>query len=128
TLWNQPPALTLDYNAGLISPPFKPVDDDRLTENDVSVKREYGSYPATAVLEEGELSVLPPEEGGVGRYDTEYTYSLYTDEQAAQVAYMRLHLGTYAGVRYTRITLNLANERVFAHVDDILRVDVGDKI
>jgi hypothetical protein len=128
TLWNQPPALVLDYSAGLISAPFRPVDDDKLTENDVSVRREYGSVPATAVLEEGELSVQPPEDGGVGRYDTEHTYSLYTDDQAQQVAAMRLHLGTYAGVRYTRITLNLANPRVYAMVDDILRLDVGDKV
>jgi hypothetical protein len=128
TLWNQPPALVLDYSAGLISPPFRPVDDDRLTENDVSVKREYGSVPAREVLEEGPLSVLPPEDGGVGRYDTSHTYSLYTDDQAAQVAGMRLHLGTYAGVRYTRLTLNLANSRVYEHIDDILRLDVGDKI
>ncbi|MGP4084183.1 hypothetical protein [Streptomyces sp. KR55] len=128
TLWNQPPALTLDFSAGLISPPFKPVDDDKLTENDVSVKREYGSVPARQVLEEGDLSVLDPEQGGVGRYDRAYTYSLETDAQADQVAHMRLHLGTYNGVRYTRITLNLANSRVFALIDDILRVDVGDKL
>ncbi|MBJ6633373.1 hypothetical protein [Streptomyces sp. I5] len=128
TLWNQPPGLTLDFAAGLLSPPFRPVDDDKLTENDVSVRREYGSYPATAVLEEGPLSVQPPEAGGVGRYDTAYTYSLYTDDQAEHIAGMRLHLGTYAGVRYTRLTLNLANDRVFALIDDILRLDVGDKI
>lgn len=128
TLWNQPPALTLDFSAGLISAPFRPVDDDKLTENDVSVKREYGSVPAREVLEEGPMSVLDPEDGGVGRYDKAYTYSVETDAQARQVAGMRVHLGTYAGVRYTRITLNLANERVYALIDDILRVDVGDKI
>lgn len=128
TLWNQPPALVLDYSAGLISPPFRPVDDDRLTENDVSVQREFGALPAREVLEEGELSVQAPEDGGVGRYDTSHTYSLHTDGQAWQVAGMRLHLGTYAGVRYTRLTLNLANERVYALIDDILRLDVGDKL
>jgi len=128
TLWNQPPALVLDYSEGLISPPFRPLDDDRLTENDVSVKREYGSVPAREVLEDGALSVLPPEDGGVGRYDTSHTYSLETDAQAAQVAGMRLHLGTYDGVRYTRLTLNLANARVFEYIDEILRLDVGDKI
>lgn len=128
TLWNQPPGLILDFEAGLISPPFKPVDDDKLTENDVSVRREFGQLPAREVLEDGELSVRDPEDGGVGRYDSAYTYSVQTDAQARQVAGMRLHLGTYAGVRYTRITLNLANERVFQHIDDILRLDVGDKL
>ncbi|MYS74174.1 hypothetical protein GTY88_27695 [Streptomyces sp. SID5926] len=127
TLWNQPPALTLDYAAGVIAAPFRPVDDDKLTENDVQVKRQYGALPARQVLEEGPLSVQDPP-NGVGRYDNEYTYSLKTDAQAVQVAAMRLHLGTYDGVRYTRITLNLANARVHAMIDDILRVDVGDKI
>ena len=128
TLWNQPPGLTLDYSAGLLAPPFKPVDDDKLTENDVTVQREFGSVPARVVQETGDLNVQDPENGGVGRYDRSYTYSLYTDAQAWQVAGMRLHLGTYAGVRYTRITLNLANSRVYALIDDILRLDVGDKI
>ncbi|MCI3272152.1 hypothetical protein [Streptomyces cylindrosporus] len=128
TLWNQPPGLTLDFSAGLISPPFKPVDDDKLTENDVSVQREFGSVPARVVQESGDLNVQDPEDGGVGRYDQAYTYSLQTDAQAWQVAGMRVHLGTYAGVRYTRITLNLANTRVYALIDDILRLDVGDKI
>lgn len=127
TLWNQPPALTLDFQAGLISAPFKPVDDDKLTENDVSVKREYGSVPARQILETGELSVQDFPDG-VGRYDNEYTYSLATDDQAGHVASMRLHLGTYNGVRYARITLNLANSRVFAMIDDILRVDCGDLV
>ncbi|MET7321338.1 hypothetical protein [Streptomyces sp. NPDC005549] len=127
TLWNQPPALVLDYSAGVIGAPFKPVDDDKLTENDVSVRRAYGSVAAQRVLEEGELSVQDPP-AGVGRYDNAYTYSLATDPQADHVASMRLHLGTYNGVRYTRLTLNLANERVHAMVDEILRIDVGDKI
>jgi len=128
TLWNQPPALTLDFSAGLIAAPFKPVDDDKLTENDVSVQREFGSVPAREVLEDGAMSVQNPEDGGVGRYDTSYTYSVETDNQADQVAGMRLHLGTYDGVRYARLTLNLANPRVYALIDDILRIDCGDKI
>lgn len=127
TLWNQPPALTLDFSAGLISAPFKPDDGDKLTENDVSVSRAGGSVPARAVLESGELSVLDFPDG-VSRYDNAYEYSLSTDDQAVNVAYMRLHLGTYNGVRYTRITLDLANPRVHQMIDDILRLDVGDKL
>ncbi|MFM9634388.1 hypothetical protein ACKI10_43405 [Streptomyces galilaeus] len=127
TLWNQPPALTLDFAAGLISAPFKPVDDQSFTENDVSVKREYGAVPARQVLDEGPLSVQDFPDG-VSRYDNEYTYSLATDGQADHVAYMRLHLGTYNGVRYTRITLNLANPRVHQMIDEILRLDCGDKL
>lgn len=127
TLWNQHPALTLDFSDGLISPPFKPRDDDLLTENDVSVQREFGGVPSRQILESGALSVQDPP-NGVGRYDNEYTYSLSEDDDAAQTAFLRLHLGTFDGVRYSRITLDLANERVHQMIDDILRVDVGDLI
>jgi hypothetical protein len=127
TLWNQHPALTLDFSAGLISPPFKPRDDDLLTENDVSVQREFGGVPSRQILESGALSVQDPP-NGVGRYDSEYTYSLSEEDDAAQTAFLRLHLGTFDGVRYSRITLDLANERVHQMIDDILRVDVGDLI
>ncbi|MFJ6386454.1 hypothetical protein ACIQJT_02475 [Streptomyces sp. NPDC091972] len=125
TLWNQHPALTLDFSAGLLSD-YKYRDDDLLTQNDVTVTREGGSS-SRQVLEEGTLSVqdFP---NGVGRYDVGPTYSLYTDEQAAHTAYMLLHLGTFDGIRYTRITLDLANPRVQQLLDDILRTDVGDLI
>ncbi|NEB00632.1 hypothetical protein [Streptomyces sp. SID13726] len=125
TLWNQHPALTLDFSAGLLSD-YKYRDDDLLTENDVTVTRDGGSF-SRQVLEDGRLSVQDFPDG-VGLYDVAYTYSLYADEQTAHTAYMLLHLGTFDGIRYTRITLDLANERVAQLLDDILRTDVGDLI
>lgn len=125
TLWNQHPALTLDFSAGLL-PDYKYRDDDLLTENDVTVTREGGSS-SQQVLEEGRLSVQDFPDG-VGRYDVAPTYSLYADEQTAHTASMLLHLGTFDGIRYTRITLDLANPRVNQMLDDILRTDVGDLI
>lgn len=127
TLWNQYPAFTVDFSAGMISSPFAPVDDDALTENDVTVKRKDGSTPTRFELTSGDLSVQDPP-NGVGRYDVEYTYNVYEDIQASDIAFMKLHLGTYNGVRYTRLTLNLANPRVHQMIDRILRADVGDKI
>src|SRR3546814_3997991 len=41
---------------------------------------------------------------------------------------MKLNIGTYNGVRYTRITLDLANPRVYAMLHKILRAEIGDKI
>lgn len=127
TLWNQSPVFTLDFTDGVIGSPFKPVDDDKLTENDVTVKRKRGGSPTRYVLEEGELSVqdFP---NGVGRYDKAYEYIMAEDSDADNRAFLKLHLGTYNGVRYTRITLNLANKRVYAMLHKILRSDVGDKI
>lgn len=126
TLYNQTPMITLDYSTGVIGAPFKPIDDDKLTENDVTVQRDGGTK-ATAVLEEGRLSVQDPPDG-VGRYDVAHTLSLANDLQPSVHAEWRMHLGTFDGLRYTKITLDLANSRVYAMIGDILRADVGDKI
>jgi hypothetical protein len=126
TLYNQSPALTLDFSQGLISPPFQPVDDDKLSENDVTVKREGGSH-SRRVRSSGPMSIQDPPDG-IGRYDVEHTRSLQDDAQTAQLASWLLHLGTFDGMRYTSLTLDLANERVNALVDDILQTDVGDLI
>ncbi|MGW1127450.1 hypothetical protein [Streptomyces sp. NPDC002526] len=123
TLYNQIPALELDFSAGEISAPFAPIDDDRLTENDITVKRKGGSAAAAAVREDGPLGV-----DTIGRYDVAHELSLATDEQATQQAWWRLHVGTHDGLRYTKITVNLANARAAAKADAALAVDVGDLI
>lgn len=127
TFWNQSPVFTLDFTNGVVGAPFRPVDDDKLTENDVTVKGKRSGSPARYVLEEGELSVqdFP---NGVGKYDKEFEYILFDSQDIRDRAYLKLHLGTYNGVRYTRITLDLANKRVFAMLHKILRADIGDKI
>lgn len=127
TLWNQAPSITLDFTDGVIGAPFKPVDDDKLTENDITVSRKRDGSPFRYVLESGELSVQDFPDG-VGRYDNAYQYLFDNDTDVNDAAYMKLHLGTYNGVRYTRITLDLANKRVYAMLHKILRADVGDKI
>ena len=126
TLYNQPPVLTLNFPDGVIAAPFRPLDDDKLTENDVTVQREGGSK-GTAVLEEGRMSVQDPPDG-VGRYDVLRTLSLEEDAQAEQLASWLMHVGTFDGLRYTRLTLKLGNPRVYAMLSDVLRADVGDKI
>ncbi|MFI2367309.1 hypothetical protein [Streptomyces sp. NPDC018833] len=126
TLYNQEPVITLDFTEGLISAPFRPTDDDKDTQNDVQVQRQAGGK-GYAVLEEGRMSVLDPPDG-VGRYDRAHTLSLAEDAQADQLAYWIMHVGTFDGLRYAKLTLNLGNPRVYAMVNDILRADVGDKI
>jgi hypothetical protein len=125
-IYNQAPILTLDFSAGVISAPFKPIDDDRYTENDVTVQRERGGF-GVGILEEGAMSIqeFP---NGVGRYDSSYTRNLEDDEQPEQLANWLMALGTFNGLRYKQITLDLGNPRVYEMVDDILRLDVGDLI
>ncbi|WP_326659636.1 hypothetical protein [Streptomyces sp. NBC_00385] len=122
TLYNQVPTLTLDFANGEISAPFAPIDDDKLTENDVTVTRKGGAS-STAVRTDGPLSV-----DAIGRYDVAPDVSLATDGQTVQQAYWRLAVGTYDGLRYTKITVDLGNERAYALVNEALAVDVGDLI
>lgn len=127
TLYNQTPKLTLDYSQGLVSPPFEPEDDDKLTKNSVIVSVDEGSSSAPAILETGRMSIQDPPDG-VGLYDVEETYSLDTVGKATDMSYWILHTGTFDGLRYTRLTLDLANDRVNAFATDILETDVGDLI
>ncbi|MFJ2701892.1 hypothetical protein ACIO3R_01670 [Streptomyces sp. NPDC087428] len=122
TLYNQVPTLVLDFADGEISDPFAPIDDDKLTENDVTVRRKGGAS-ANAVRTDGPLSV-----DAIGRYDVAPEISLATDAQTTQQAWWRMYVGTFDGLRYTKITVDLGNARAYALVNDVLAVDVGDKI
>ncbi|MFJ9657622.1 hypothetical protein ACIRPR_06590 [Streptomyces griseoflavus] len=125
TMYNQRPALVLDYNEPGLAPPLEPTGDDDGTENDVTVTRANGSS-SRAVLEEGALSVQAPP-AGVGPYTAQTTLNLHSDEQTGPQAYWRLHHGTYEGRRYPQV-------RVMVHqappelLEQILAVDVGDRM
>ncbi|QKN87603.1 hypothetical protein QEN63_gp18 [Streptomyces phage Vondra] len=106
TLYNQEPALVLDYAAGDVAPPLEPVDDDAEVRNDVTVSRSGGSA-GRAVVEDGPLSVRSPEEGGVGVYEEAVTLSLGTDDQAQPIAAWRAHLGTWDEARYPTVRVLL---------------------
>ncbi|MEU6944300.1 hypothetical protein ABZ957_03495 [Streptomyces sp. NPDC046316] len=125
SLYNQDPVLTLDYSAGVISAPFRPLDDDKGAENDVVVQRLGGTFGRASreTIAEGPKSVE-----AIGRYDVAHDLSLAEDSQALQHAGWRLHLGTADGLRYTQITLDLGNPRGWAMARDIYLADVGDKI
>jgi hypothetical protein len=121
-LYNRPPVITLDYAAGHISDPVEPVDDDQGLRNDVEVKRDHGSS-AHVVDEDGPLGV-----NVVGRYDESVTVSLASDDQLADQAGWRLHLGTVDELRWPTIRLNLANPRMRQHIPAILGLDAGDRV
>lgn len=126
SLYNQAPRFTLDFSNGVVSAPFAPVDDDKLTENDVVVKRTGGSF-SQRVLTTGRMSVQDYP-NGVGRYDVSKERSLFEDDQTDDLAYWFLHTGTFDGLRYTRLTVDLANPRVYEMIQEILNTDLGDVI
>ncbi|MFF3346073.1 hypothetical protein [Streptomyces sp. NPDC002779] len=124
SLYNQAPALQLDYNAPGLAHPLEPVDDDQAIRNDRTVQREGGSS-ARAVLEEGPVSVQAPP-NGVGPYDDSVTLNLHDDDQPAPHAAWRLHLGTVDEARYPVVNVDLAAAP--ALIDAVTQLDSGDRL
>lgn len=125
-LYNQEPALVLDYTTGVISEPFVPVDDDRYTRNSIEVTRVRGSS-FTAAQESGPMSVQDPP-AGVGKYDISQELNIDADGRLADQAFWRLHLGTIDEARWPKLRIDLRNERAALLIDDVLAVRVGDII
>ncbi|WP_405195182.1 hypothetical protein [Streptomyces anulatus] len=125
TLYNQSPALVLDYAAGQVAPPLEPAEDDAERPNDVTVTRSGGSS-ARVVVEEGPNSARPPEEGGIGAYEEAVTLSLGSDDQARPIAGWRAHLGTWDEARYPTVRVELHRRPEL--IPAALRLRVGDLI
>jgi hypothetical protein len=127
--YSQATRLNLDYAAKQVVPPLEPIDDDQLTRNNVIVTR-INALSAEAELTTGRMSTLDPSLGGVGRYDTQYTLNLATDDQLPDLATWLLTLGTVDEARYPTITANLANpDFIAAGLESAaLAVDIGDRI
>lgn len=126
SLYNQTPALTLDWDDGRMSP-LTPVLDDRYTRNDVSARRRDGSF-ARAVQESGPLNVQPPSDDvdGVGRYESEVDVNPETDAGLQDLAGWYLRLGTVDGPRFPQLTVDL--DLYTAVAGDAATVDVGDRV
>jgi hypothetical protein len=122
----QTPALTLDYSAGHLVPPFEPTDDDQLTRNDVTASRRGGdSYRYRQLT--GRMSVLEPPDG-VGAYADETEVNVQTDALLAGVATWLVNLGTVDQARYPFLTVDLGN-LVAAGLDAAARaVKFGDLV
>lgn len=122
-LYNQAPALVLDYTAdGEIAPPLEPVEDDLTVRNDRSVTRVNGST-GRVVITEGPLSTLPPP-AGIGVYDDAVTLNLYDDTQPQQIAAWRAYLGTIDQARYPAVHVQLHTATHL--IDEVLALDIGD--
>ncbi|NUT23977.1 MAG: hypothetical protein HOV77_32875 [Hamadaea sp.] len=125
SLYNQAPALTLDYTGsdGLVTP-LDPVDDDQAVRNDRTVVRSGGSS-TRRTLDTGTLSTqVPP--NGVGRYDDSQTRSLYEDAQTGEHAGWLLHLGTWDETRYSKVRVDLAAAPHM--IEAATSVDIGDRM
>lgn len=124
SMFDQAPALTLDYSLGQIVPPFEPTDDDQLTKNDWSVQRRDGNT-ARVQLTTGRMSIQEPP-AGVGQYADQTTVNVETDGVLPGVAAWMVNLGTVDKARYPAITVDLGILAA-AGLDAAARaVDFGD--
>lgn len=108
-LYNQSPALDLDYDAGgEVAPPLDPVEDTDATGNDITVTRFQGSS-AHVVQDTGPMNVQEPtaDPEGVGRYRRDFTLVLESDDQCESQASWKRHLGTWDEARFPVINLDL---------------------
>lgn len=121
--YNQTPAATLAYSTDLM-PPLEPTDDDQLLRNAVSVQRVDGVV-GTAVETEGPLSVLSPPDGA-GRYGTQVTRNLYTDDQPAQHAAWYVHVGTVDEFRYPVVRVAVQAQTSIAQ--QVMALDCGNRL
>jgi len=131
SLWNQI-ALALDIDAGHLSPPLDPVNDDQATRNDVTVKRVNGSF-ATSVQTEGPLNINAPEDDpdGVGTYDEGPEMNFRSDSQLQAAANWRRSRGTIDEVRYPGIRADytaVAYQNSPSFAASILSKDSGDML
>ncbi|MEU6387662.1 hypothetical protein ABZ847_29360 [Streptomyces bauhiniae] len=123
TLQNQAPALTLDWSAAQVAPPFSPVLDDQRTRNDITARSTSTGVTARAEQTTGRMSVLPPP-AGVGRYTTQLDVNPADPVDVAHLASWARHKGTVDEVRFPRATVDLAANPGLAGAASA--VDVGD--
>lgn len=128
SVYNQDPALTLDYPAGNLAAVPTPVEDDRYIQNKITIT----CNGVTAAYEQttGTLSTQPPP-AGVGAYGQDTTLNLAsTDTRTLQdQAAWRVHLGTTDEARFPSISVNLAHPSISPDMRRaILAVRPGDRI
>jgi len=126
SLYNQDPALVLSYPGFNLSETPVPVDDDRSTQNMLTVT--VGGVSATYERTEGPLGTA-----AIGRYGetSGLTLNLATSDTPTLLdhAAWRVHLGTVDEARFPQISVNLAHSSITPDMRRaILGLRLGDRI
>lgn len=122
------PIIALDYAGGHISPPFEPTPDDEGVGNDVTATRQDGGeariFKAEGLLNVGDPALDPD---AIGVYDGgDTTLAVATDDQLADQASWRVHLGTVDEDRYPLVHIDLAANPGLA--DEMTALGLGDRV
>lgn len=115
--------LALDFAAKEVGFPFKPVKDNRLIANRVTVSRREGTS-ATATLDVGPRSTLDPPEG-IGVYEVTETLNVNSDGQLAENAAWLLGAGTNEDARFPDLEILLHRRDLASRQADLLNADIG---
>lgn len=131
SLWNRR-AHTLDIDAGHLSAPLEPNNDDQGTRNDITVSRPNGGF-ARSIQEDGPLNVNPPEDDpdGVGVYDDTPQLSFAVDSQLQAAADFKRGKGTQDQARYSSMHADLTAtvyQASSALAAATMAIDLGDVI
>lgn len=122
----EPHVVALDYQAGHVSPPLEPTDDDQQLTNDFTASRTDGGE-VRREQETGPLSVADPPEG-VGRYTGSGTFNVLSDDDLPSQAGWHVHKGTVPAARYPSVTVDLTDRQRADLRPGVARADVGDLI
>lgn len=108
-MYGRESALTLDYTNTDLSEVPETTDDDQLLRNKIIITRDGGAGSVTAEQTDGPLSTNDPRAvvPGAGVYKTEYKVNLFEDDQRADYAGWRKHLGTWDESRFPGVSVAL---------------------
>ncbi|MFI7072044.1 hypothetical protein [Micromonospora sediminicola] len=122
--YNRATALTLNYAAGQVAPPFEPVDDDQLLRNRVTVRRIDGSE-ATA-QDTASVATAGPYEQSVDVSISVGSAVANDDRPLLDHASWRVHVGATPVMRWPAIRVNLARSPEL--VDAVLSARVQSRM
>lgn len=117
--YNQPVAMTLDFDSGHIAGTPEPADDDQRLRNQWTVSRSGG------------LSVTARDTASVaasGLYDDMVTANLETDDELFDHAAWRVHVGTVDEDRWPRLPFQLHRPTNGALIPAWLATPLGSRI
>lgn len=127
SLYGQNPVLTLDLTAEQVAAPVDPIVGDQLVRNDVTAKSSSTGVSARSVLTSGPMSVQAPPDG-VGRYDTTWSVNPASDGALEGMAAWHVNRGTYAGIRYRSLTVDLDAVGSTGLPAALSVLDIGDAV
>lgn len=123
-------AVVLDYEANELAGAFTPVYDDQRIRNDITVRDASGAF-ARRFQRTGPLAVLPPHDGGIGRYDHQVDVNVAGDVYLDHLANLVLLYGTQPLMRYPSVSVALHRSQLVADealTTALLELRPGDRI